>query len=203
MTTVTALPATVIDTDTAEALPVHENPAVGDTVVTHTRGRYRLARVTKVGPKRVAVEYTTAGAWDTAAKAGSYSRVERIHADNKRAADLAKNYRDTADVIERLNIEPTDDKPLAEKWVPIMSLPLEYRKLERYPYRSNAEIIVYSPKQLREWADDCDARIIAATAALEEAAAYDAKPLADRIAEHVHVTTKSVPRTAILTAPAA
>lgn len=202
MTLVTALPATVIDAATAEALPVHENPAVGDTVVTHTRGRYRLARVTKVGPKRVAVEYTTAGAWTEAAKAGSYSRVERIHASNAHSAKLAARYRLMADLIDRLGITPTEDRK--PSFVALSSLPAEYAKLDAANGTNGARTtIVWKPETLREWADAADAAVVDNTAKLEEAAAYDAKPLAERIAEHVHVTTKSVPRAAILTAPAA
>src|SRR4051812_8047459 len=44
------------------------DPQVGDVVVVYSRGANRMAQVTKVGPKRVEVVYTTKGAWDQAQK---------------------------------------------------------------------------------------------------------------------------------------
>jgi hypothetical protein len=72
MTNVERLPATAVPEGAITAEPLSEI-AVGDLVVTYSRGTDRLAEVTKVGPKRIEVIYTTKGAWDEAARiAGMY-----------------------------------------------------------------------------------------------------------------------------------
>lgn len=64
---VTQLPAQAVPVEAMSDEPV-EDPQVGDLVVVYSRGSNRLAQVTKLGPKRVEVVYTTKGAWGTAQK---------------------------------------------------------------------------------------------------------------------------------------
>lgn len=202
-----ALPATVIDADTAKTLPVHEDPTVGDTVVVYSRGRNRLARVAKVGPKRITVEYTTAGAWDTAADIAAQSRVARLTREIARDAKNADRYRRMADMIEALNITPTEDAVQGEygrhsEFVPLASLPAEYAAVDAETGTNGARTtIVWKPESLRDWADSSEEHAAKCEAGMDEARAYDATPLAERVAAHVHVTTKNVARADVKVAP--
>ena len=49
--------STILDPGTNIARVI--SPTVGCTVVIYSRGRYRTARVTSIGPKRVQVEYVS------------------------------------------------------------------------------------------------------------------------------------------------
>lgn len=85
------LPARVVADSDVSGVPVAD-PQVGDLVVVHSRGRVRVVKVEKVGPKRVSVVYTTETALREAQKiAAAYppSRL-RSHAEDLRemAAEL-------------------------------------------------------------------------------------------------------------------
>lgn len=72
-TITTQLPATAVPEDRMTAEPITEI-AEGDLVVVFSRGTYRLAKVTKLGPKRITVIYTTQGAWTEAQKIADHLR---------------------------------------------------------------------------------------------------------------------------------
>ena len=89
--------------DTRSFEPVPELIEIGDLVAIYSRGRERVARVTKVGPKRVTAEYTTRGAVDEAQRiAGGFS-ISRAQAD-------IEGYEARADEYEALAAGRPDDE---------------------------------------------------------------------------------------------
>ena len=199
MTAITDLPVAVYD-PASLGEPLTE-VAVGDTVVAYVRGRYRAARITKLGPKRATVECTTPTAIDEAWKIAAYSHEARALGEIKRGNESADRYERQAEMIERLGIEVTEGRRYPDTaFVPLASLPAEYVALDGL--RNAAQTtIVHSPEQLRRWAASAREGAARAEASLDDARAYDARPLAERAAEHVNMTTKSVQRAELYPIP--
>lgn len=194
--TITDLPATVVSAEDFAALTPATDPAIGDSVVIYSRGRYRVARVTKVGPKRVTAEYTTPSAIARAFEVASISEVASTTARIANNRKQAQRYRALADMIDRLGIKPTEDT--ADSFVPLASLPAEYAKLDAETGSNLARTtIVWKPETLRRWADNHDADTLKADAGMDAARAHDARPLRDKARDAVVMTTKAVPRDAV------
>jgi hypothetical protein len=186
------LPAFVFPAD--HELPVAETVEPGRVVAIYSRGRYRAARVVKVGPKRAQVRYTTVGAREAAETVASIDRVAQVKAARRYDAATRERYLAWAETIERLAFEPTAGRPGYDAFVPISSLPVELQELERQSGSRNAArtTIVYSPAQYREWAAALAGSAERDPERLAAAAVEMARPAAERIADATHVTTKSV-----------
>jgi hypothetical protein len=189
---VTDLPVRVISREEFNALPAITDPAIGDLVAVNARGRYRIARVAKVGPKRLSVEFTTPGAITTAEQIGSTNFTAQNETAIADQRNMATRYRAFAETIERLGYTPIDD------FVSIASLPAELQALEAQSKSRNVArtTIIYPPATWLEWAENADAHADRLEGQREALAKRDALPLVERIAAHVHMTTKSVPRDA-------
>lgn len=159
------LPAQVVD---AENLPVVDTLYEGMTVAFYSRGRYRAAKVVKIGPKRVTAIYTTEGALKTAEKIASISEVRRVRVEQQQQQTYAAEYRATAEQIRT-------GQPQAE-----------------------ARHARFDAEQYDEWAASSEAAADETTpefqAKLAAAEAEDAKPFAQRVVEHMAVTSKAVKR---------
>lgn len=198
-TQITDLPVAVIDADVAQSLPVEPDPTEGQLVIIFSRGRYRLARVTKVGPKRVTAEYTTPGAINTAYEIASTNREALAYRSIASLERIIARYTRMAELIDTLGIEITDNRPVGEKFVPLASLPAEYAKLDAESGTNGSRsTIVRSSADLRKWADNARQSIESEQAKLDSAKAYDALPLNERAAKHVHMTTKTVGREQVM-----
>lgn len=176
-----------------EAGEVKQGIAVGDVVAIYSRGSMRAAIVEKVGRKRATVQYTTAGAVEAAADVAAVDRVAQVEARFAGEAKQSARYLRMAELIEELGIEVTEGKSsFAEKFIPVASLPAEYRALDGASGGNAAgTTIVYSPETLREWAqagsEEKRAELMAA------AEAEMAKSLKQRTIEATYVTSKAVP----------
>lgn len=180
-----ALPAQVVD---ADELPVAENPEVGQIVAVYSRGRYRAVKVTKVGPKRLQVTYTTEGARDTAIKIAQINRTASVDREIAHGLELAADYRQKADAIDAGEIGP-DDRDAG--------CIVGYRATAEEREAKIAQWRAEYPAQLREWADAYEAKSAGsewAEGAYRSAAEFDGKPFEQRVVEHTHTTTKSVKR---------
>jgi len=74
-------------------------PQIGDLVVIHSRGTYRLAVIEKVGPKRASVVYTTEGAIKTAQDTAAFyatAVVDRAGIEKM----VRSNYRHTQEMAD-------------------------------------------------------------------------------------------------------
>lgn len=97
----TDLPARVLaESDYADEPLGIDNIELGQHVAAYSRGRVREAVVSKIGRKNVTVTYTTQGAIDAAHKIASRDLVAAEHANRKRNAEQAAEYRATADAID-------------------------------------------------------------------------------------------------------
>lgn len=195
---ITDLPVGVIADDVE--LTVAAEPTVGQVVATYTRGRIRVARVVKVGPKRVTVEYTTPGAIKTAFEIAETNRVDAARKQAAHDYREAARYLATVEVMEQLGIEPSDG------FVPIASLPREYvvaSDAMRNPNYARTTI-VHTTEQLRKWAQShlANAERVEAPEHLGALAAYDELSLIERARQHVHMTTKNCKREDIFELPA-
>jgi hypothetical protein len=172
-------------------LPVAENVQVGDIVATYTRGRYRAVQVTKVGPKRATVVYTTEGAHAEALRIADIDYTAQSLSAADSARRNADRYARWAELLESGVLEASDG------FVPIASLPAEAQALARTDGMNAAQTtIVYPTEQWREWEADSRERAEAygeGGAHYLEAVTKDAVPVAERIVNATHVTTKSVP----------
>jgi hypothetical protein len=196
-TSITDLPVGVIDAPG----PVVESPEPGQLVVIPSRGRYRLARVTKVGPKRVTAEYTTPGAIDEAWKIASRSRVARLTGEATHEEKLAARYAAEADVVEALDLA-TDHLDGDAKWVAWSELPEAYRAVGDRPNNYSGRTMIFSAEQLRAWAVSSRESAAAKRAQLDEAREYDALALDVKARRYVHKTTKNVARADVHEVPA-
>lgn len=162
---VSKLPATAVPETALTAEPV-EDPKVGDLVVIYSRGANRLAEVTKVGPKRVEVVYTTKGAWDTAIKthAGLTSAAYLTGWERSYTKTFGSNY----------DFAVRESDPATAK------------------YTGPDGHVKYRAKVEAETRDEYVARHVAEHRADREAKAARAHEIG--VKGHVHVTTKSVPR---------
>lgn len=193
---ITDLPAAVIAN--ADLTDKVDSPEVGQLVVIYSRGRNRVARVVKVGPKRVTAEYTTPTAIEQAWKIAAHSHVAQITADAAYQRKNADRYERIAELIERLGVETFT----YDEFVPLASLPKAYVKATRADRNSySTQEIVRTPEQLRAWATECRERADRAEARLDAARAHDARPLADKAADLVQMTTKAVARDAVWAVP--
>jgi hypothetical protein len=194
---ITDLPHTVVaDADLTDKV---ESPEIGQLVVIYSRGRNRVARVVKVGPKRITAEYTTPSAVEQAWKLAAMSHEAQLVARAKHDRQLAARYEATAELIERLGVE----RFTFDEFVPLASLPAEWVKATADNRNRGVDRgIAHSPEQLRKWAADSREGADRAEAKLPEARAHDARPLADKAADYVQMTTKNVSRDAVWAAPA-
>lgn len=191
MTAITNLPARVFDPATVTEPAT--DPKVGDLVATYTRGRVREARVVKVGPKRLTVEYTTPGAIETAWKIAAINREARRRGEIAYQEKLAARYDAEADVIERLDLA-TADRDGRDAWVDWRTLPAEYRAVADAPNNYSKQTIIYPAAQMREWAQDARRAAETARGKLDADRAQDARPIEERAAECVHMTTFNAKR---------
>lgn len=198
------LPAHVfpVDHGLALALSVEED----QIVAFRSRDRFRAAKVVKVTAKRVTAIYTTPGARSQAELIGSIDRVASARQGHANALRTAARYREMADLTERLEMTVTEGRKYPESpFVKIASLPAEYQALDAEGGGRNAArtTIVWAPATLREWADNLDGpqAIVKLEAQLVAAQEWMAKPLAQRVAESTHVTTKIVQRGEVFEVP--
>jgi hypothetical protein len=197
-TSITDLPVAVYD-PASLGEPLTE-VAVGDTVVAHVRGRYRAARVTKLGPKRATVECTTPTAIDEAWKIAAYSREQRNRGERTHQLANAERYERDAEWAERFGIAPANGD---SEFVALADLPAEYVALAADAHdRRTGRMFVVTVEQWREWAASARSAAAKCDDTLDEARAYDARPLAEKAAEHVNMTTKSVLRAELYPIPA-
>jgi hypothetical protein len=180
------LPAQVLD---AENLPAVDTLYEGMTIAFHSRGRYRAAKVTKIGPKRVTAIYTTEGAHTDAIKIAGINRVAVVRGRQRHDLDLAVEYRAKADAIDAGQVDP-DTKGSGAVLVFLKS---EDERAEKI-----AEWRATYPTQLREWAEsmetanDEDGETFKQR--LAQAEAEDAVPFAQRVIEATNITSKTVKR---------
>lgn len=196
---ITDLPATVVDQ--AQLTDKVTDPQVGQLVVAPVRNRYRVARVVKVGPKRVTVECTTPTAIEQAWKIAGINREAEAVRNAEHARKQAARYEAEAEVTERLGLA-TDHLDGDKRWVRWAELPAEYRAVSGHPGNGSGTTIVYGAEQMRAWAADSRAAVTRYKGRIEEARAYDARPLADKAADHVQMTTKNVSREVVWAVPA-
>ena len=100
---ITDLPCTVVAE--SDLGPKVESPEVGQLVVIHGRSRYRVARVVKVGPKRLTAQFTTPSAVELAWKLGAQSHVAQLTGEAAYQRKNADRYERIAELIERLGVE--------------------------------------------------------------------------------------------------
>ena len=173
-TEVRVLPAQAVPEENLTAEPLAEI-AVGDIVAIHSRGQFRLAQVEKVTPKRVAVVYTTKGAWDAAVKLHqgllTPGRVERIAEHTRKSA--ASNY----------DFYVSESDPATAKYAKASNYKTEEQAAaERAEARAKVEGINR---------EDFIEREVAKTREREQAQVEEAREGVER---YVHVTRKSVKR---------
>lgn len=185
----------------AEGLQVLAEPVEGMFAIAPVRGRLRTVRIDKVTPKRVTVTCTTPSAVEQAHELAAPTRAASVEAQRAYDLNLAANYIEQAECIERLNIEPTEDRPVGEKFVEASSLPAEFTRLDRY---SRGRIIVNKPETFRRWAEASTGEEGTARyeQKLAEAAAWDVLPAAERIARSITTTEKIVKREQVFALPA-
>jgi hypothetical protein len=198
MTAITDLPAAVVAS--ADLTDKVESPEVGQLVVIYSRGRNRVARVTKVGPKRVTAEYTTPSAVKQAWELAAISHEARLMRDAASSRKMAERYEAEATIVERLGLA-TDHLDGDDKWVVWAELPAEYRAVADQPNNYSQRTIVWTAEQLRQWATDARNRADRDEAKLDAARAHDALPLAEKAATYVQMTTKAVSRDAVWAVP--
>jgi hypothetical protein len=191
------LPAHVFPVD--HGLPLALSVEEGQIVAFRSRDRFRAAKVVKVTAKRVTAIYTTPGARRTAEEIASIDSVAMELNSQRRNEATAARYREMADLTERLEMTVTEGRKHPDTpFVKIASLPAEYQALEAQGGGSNVArtTIVWAPASLREWADalDSDEAVARHEVRLAAHREWMAKPLAQRIAESTHVTTKIVQR---------
>lgn len=179
------LPAFVLPK--GHALDVAADPQVGDLVAIYSRGRHRAARVTRRGPKRVTVAYTTEGARTDAERIAAINYEVRVRGEAARAREAAADYAQRADAIDAGTVDPEERNSGCH----LYGLVGQDRAAAVAAWRQTY------PTRLREWAADSAARgdefgeIFLDR--LAEARRQDSIVAKQRIIDATHVTSKSVP----------
>lgn len=168
------LPATQIDPSQMTAEPLSEIN-VGDLVAVHSRGSYRLAQVTKVGPKRVEVIYTTQGAWNDAIK---------IHTNYTSPGFTKLTLRDLATEGKNYDFRVREMNP--ETAV--------YNKVDQYTTQEQVDkkTAMYAAEIAGRTKEQYLADLLAA--AIADRTARRDEAVAGGPTQYVHVTTKSCKR---------
>jgi hypothetical protein len=192
-----------ISIDQLEQMPAATNPQVGDIVVANIRARWRVCIIRKVGRVNATVECHTPSGYAEAVERGrtdhSIQNLHKIAEDYDQKAD---RYEAIANAIEAAIADGTLDPQLIEKdergfsrWIHWTQLPSPLRELEGNPNNYSGETVVFPPAQNREWAQRTRNSAEAyRTTRVAEAEAWNARPVADRIADCVAdvTTTKTV-----------
>lgn len=192
-----------ISIDQLADMPMATDPQVGDIVVANIRARWRVAVIRKVGRVNATVECHTPSGYAEAVERGRADHsIQHLHEVARNADQEADRYEAIANAIEAAIADGTLDPQLIEKderelsrWIHWTQLPSPLRELKGKPTNYSGEIIVFPPAQYREWADGKRNSANAyRTTHVAEAEAWNARPVADRIADCVAAvtTTKTV-----------
>lgn len=172
------LPATQIDPNNMTAEPLSEIE-VGQIVATYSRGSWRVAQVTKVGPKRVEVIYTTQGAWKEAQRIYEHETSPSYVSYSAEAAKTeAKNY---DFMLQEIN-------PATAVYNVVS--PTQYTP-EQVAAKTAKYVAEIAGRTKEQYLADIKA------ASLERKQRTQEKALAGGVTQFVHVTTKNAKRSDI------